>query len=115
MPLFPLDGHEVRRLAAADARALQALYERCSDYHEEHEGIPTRPTAAEEELAALPPGGSPADKFSLGIHAPGGAMVGFLDQVRDFPSPGEWQIGLLMIDPEARSAGLGRRVYEAAA
>jgi GNAT superfamily N-acetyltransferase len=98
-----------------DAGALQLLYERCSDYHEEHEGIPTRPTAAAEELAALPPGKAPADKFSFGIYSPDDEMVGYLDMVRDFPSAGEWQIGLLMLDPAVRGAGLGARIFRAAA
>lgn len=56
MSLPAVDGYDVRRLSAADAGDLQALYERCSDYHEQHEGVPTPPDAAEEELAARPPG-----------------------------------------------------------
>ena len=115
MRLPDLRGHRVQRLSPADAGAVQRLYERCSDYHEEHEGIPTRPTAAAEELAALPPGKALADKFSLGIYQPDGEMAGYLDLVRDFPSAGEWQIGLLMLDPAARGAGLGERVFRAAA
>lgn len=42
-------------------------------------------------------------------------MVGYLDLVRDFPSTGEWHIGLLMLDPQMRSSGLGSRIYEATA
>ncbi|HEV2148680.1 MAG TPA: GNAT family N-acetyltransferase [Longimicrobiaceae bacterium] len=114
MPPPELYGYTVRRLAPADAPALQALYERCSDYHEEHEGVPTRPNAAEEELVARPPGRMLSDKFSFGIYAPTGEMVGYLDLMRDFPSAGEWWIALLMLDPGARGAGLGGRVYEAA-
>lgn len=112
---FPhLHGHRVLRLSLTYAGALQLLYERCSDYHEEHEGTPTRPTAAAEELAALPPGKAPVDKFSLGIYSPDGEMIGYLDLVRDFPFVGEWQIGLLMLDPAVRGAGLGERVCRAA-
>lgn len=114
MSLPDLRGHRVQRLSLTDAGTLQSLYERCSDYHVEHEGVPTRPTAAAEELAALPPGKAPADKFSLGIYSPEGEMVGYLDLVRDFPSAGEWQIGLLMLDPAVRGAGLGERVCRAA-
>lgn len=55
------------QLTGRPSGELQMLYERCSDYHEQHEGTPTRPSAAEEELAALPPGKSLSDKFSLGI------------------------------------------------
>jgi GNAT superfamily N-acetyltransferase len=114
MSLPAIDGYDVRRLSAADAGDLQALYERCSDYHEQHEGVPTRPDAAEEGLAALPPGTPADDKFALGIYRPGGGMAAYLDLVRDYPSAGEWQIGLLMIDPSLRGAGLGSRVSRAA-
>jgi ribosomal protein S18 acetylase RimI-like enzyme len=112
---FALDGFTVRRLSPADAAELQALYERCSDYHELEDGGPTRPTAGAETLAAGPPGTDPADKFSLGVYADGGAMVAFLDVIRDYPEPGEWWIGLLMLDPAARSGGLGGRICEEAA
>lgn len=53
-----------------------------------------------DKLAALPPGKSLSDKFSLGIYKPDNQMVGYLDLVRDFPSTGEWHIGLLMLDPQ---------------
>lgn len=114
MSLPAIDGYDVRRLATADAAELQALYERCSDYHQQHEGVPTRPDAAEEGLAALPPGTPGSDKFALGLYPPGGGMAAYLDLVRDYPSAGEWQIGLLMIDPALRGAGLGSRVCRAA-
>ena len=115
MILPDLRGYRVQRLSPADAGTLQLLYERCSDYHEEHEGIPTRPTAAADELAALPPGKALVDKFSLGIYSPEGEMVGYLDLVRDFPAADEWQIGLLMLDPAERGRGLGERICRAAA
>lgn len=112
--MIEVEGCTVRRLTRADAAELQVLYERCSDYHEQHEGVPTRPTAGADELAALPPGKTAADKFSFGIHAPDGEMVGCLDLVRDFPAAGEWQIGLLLLVPEARGSGLGGRIHDAA-
>jgi ribosomal protein S18 acetylase RimI-like enzyme len=114
MSLPAIDGYDVRRLSTADAADLQALYERCSDYHEQHEGVPTPAGAAEEELAALPPDTPADDKFALGIYAHDGRMAGYLEMVRDYPSAGEWQIGLLMIDPSLRGAGLGSRACRAA-
>ena len=115
MAPLEVNGYTVRRLSPADAPTLQILYERCSDYHEEHEGIPTHPTAAEEELVAHPPGRPLSDKFSFGIYAPTGEMVGYLDLMRNFPSAGEWWIALLMLDPRVRGSGLGGRIYEAVA
>ena len=34
-----------------------------------------------------------------------------LDAVRDYPEPGVWHIGLLLIDPDHRSHGRGAEVY----
>lgn len=96
-----------------DAALVQDLYERCSDYHELEEGIPTRPGAAEHLLTRLPPGKTPADKHVLGLHAPDGDLVGVLDLIQDFPGAREWTLGLLMIDPATRAAGLGTRLFHA--
>jgi GNAT superfamily N-acetyltransferase len=112
---FRLDGYAVVRLSTDETSDFQSLYERCSDYHELYEGIPTRPTAAAEELIAVPPGKELADKFALGIYAGGVTLVGYLDLVRDFPSAGEWWLGLLMLDPQVRANGLGSRIYQSAA
>lgn len=113
-PAFTLDSFTVVRLSSADAGELQGLHERCSGYFEMIEGGPTRPSSAAEDLVDLPPGKAPADKFYFGIRAADGTLVGALDIVRDYPHPGTWILGLLMLDPAVRGAGLGARVYEAA-
>jgi GNAT superfamily N-acetyltransferase len=110
-----LDGYPVVRLTPADAADLQDLFERCTDFHELSEGGPTRSTAGAEELVARPAGKELADKFSFGIYAPAGGLVGFLDLMRDYPAESEWWIGLLMLDPAVRGGGLGGRIYRAAA
>ena len=110
--MLELDLHPYRisRLSDRDAALVQDLYERCSDYHELEEGTPTRPGAAGHLLTSLPPGKTPADKHVLGVHAPEGDLVGVLDLIQDFPGEREWWLGLLMIDPAARAAGLGTRL-----
>ena len=113
--MFHLAGYRVARLTIEDAPDVQSLYERCSDYHLAHEGTPTRPTAGEEELASLPPGRSMEDKFSFGIYAPEGELLGYIELFRNYPAESEWWIGLLMLDPKKRGRGVGRRVFRAAA
>ncbi|MBW3570409.1 MAG: GNAT family N-acetyltransferase [Gemmatimonadetes bacterium] len=108
-----VDGYRVERLGPADAAVVQRLYERCSDYHQLEEGIPTRPGAAAHLLAALPPGREAADKYVLGVRAPGGELVGVMDLIRDCPDRNEWWLGLLMLDPDVRGSGLGGRLYRA--
>ena len=114
-PTFTLDGFEVRRLGPGDAAEVQRLYERCTDFHQLAEGMPTRPGAGAHEIEALPPGKMSTDKFIFGVAAPDGALVGYLDLVRDYPGPGEWWIGLLMLDADVRGAGMGTRLVRGAA
>lgn len=114
LPAPTLPGWTLRHLRPEDAPALQDLWERCTDYHQLQEGTPTRPTAAVDEIAALPPEKDRADKFLFGIHAADGTLAGMLDLIRDYPGPGEWWVGLLMLDPAARRAGIGADVYRAA-
>jgi hypothetical protein len=104
---FDLPGHVVFRLRREDAGLLQGLCERCSAYFELHDGAPPGPTIGEEEVVALPEGKTLGDKFLFGIRSATGELVGVLDLIRDFPAPGEWWLGLLMLDPRERSAGLG--------
>jgi GNAT superfamily N-acetyltransferase len=112
---FHLDGYSVLRLTSTDASGLQDLFERCTDFHELSEGFPTRPTAGAEELVARPAGRDLVDKFSFGIYAPGGELIGYMDLMRNYPAEREWWIGLLLLDPAARGGGLGSRIYRAAA
>lgn len=112
--MFSLEGVRVARLTLDDAADVQSLYERCNDYHLAHEGTPTRATAGEEELTSLPPGRSIDDKFPFGIYALGGELIGYLELFRNYPTDGEWWIGLLMLDPKTRRRGLGSRTVEAA-
>jgi GNAT superfamily N-acetyltransferase len=105
-----LSPHTTTRLMLDDAPALQRLCERCSDYYELEGGAPTPPDAAEDVLKSLPPGKTHADKYVIGIAAPDGELVAVLDLIRDYPVEGEWWLGLLMLDPDARTVGLGSRI-----
>jgi GNAT superfamily N-acetyltransferase len=105
-----LSPHTTTRLTLADAPALQRLCERCSDYYEMDGGTPTPPDAAEDVLKSLPPGKTHADKYVIGVAAPDGELVGVLDLIRDYPGEREWWLGLLLLKPDARTAGLGSRI-----
>lgn len=115
MLTLDFDEYAVARLSPADEEIVQALYERCSDYHLLEEGTPTRPGAARHLLTALPPGKQPDIKYVLGFHGADGGLVGVLDLIRDFPAEGEWWIGLLMLDPAVRGTGVGERIFRSAA
>jgi ribosomal protein S18 acetylase RimI-like enzyme len=47
-------------------------------------------------------------------HATEGSSLGHaLELIRDYPGPGDWFVGLLMLDPDVRSSGLGSRLHAA--
>jgi RimJ/RimL family protein N-acetyltransferase len=111
---FHLDGYTVCRLTPEDAPDLQDLFERCSDFHELSEGVPTGPTAGADELLAKPEGKQLSDKHSFGIRARTGELIGYIELMRDYPAERQWWIGLLMLDPHSRAQGLGTRIHRAA-
>lgn len=107
-------GLMARRLDDKDTAALQALCEACADYHILLEGRPARPDEAQHQMAELPPGKTLTDKFFFGLFTPRPRLCGALDLLRDYREPGEWYLGLLLLEPEARGRGLGERVVRAA-
>lgn len=112
---LPADsGLRARRLTEADTGALQALCEACVDYHTLVYGQPAGPDEARTQLTELPPGKTLEDKFFFGLFTPRPRLCGALDFIRDFREPGEWYLGLLMLEPGARGNGLGEAVLKAA-
>ena len=103
----------LRRIEAgtSDLAALQVLHRRCADFVEATTGHPPRDDEATRLLAALPPGKTLADKQVLGLHSDG-EMVGVVDLLRGHPSPTDWYVGLVLLSPDVRGAGLGGSVVD---
>lgn len=114
-PLFPLDGHVVERLQADQAPEVQSLCEACHDYHERLEGAPAGPEAGESTFAALPPGNAYDDKYVIGLRDGAGSLIGVIDLIRNYPEPGVWYIGLLLLHPAHRGRGVGQATVSALA
>jgi ribosomal protein S18 acetylase RimI-like enzyme len=95
----------------SDLAALQALHLRCADFVLATTGHPPRDDEAARLLAVVPPGKSPADKLVLGLHRDG-EMVGVVDLLRGYPGPTDWYIGLFLLSPAVRGAGLGASVVD---
>lgn len=93
-----------------DTPALQNLYEDCLDYFIFAEGTPPSPTAAADEFLNLPANVDPRAKFIFGYPA-SGALTAVLEGLRDYPQPGVWYIGLMLVKPQMRSFGLGTSVF----
>lgn len=111
---FQIDDQEfhVRKLESEHLQSLQHLCERCADFVDLVEGTEVSPGAAEELFQDMPPGKSLSDKFLFGIFEREGEIVGVLEGMRHYPDESTWWIGLLMLAPEVRSRGLGRKVVD---
>jgi GNAT superfamily N-acetyltransferase len=111
--LFAGEGFRVRPLTATDAASVQAFLMACDDYAVMLTGKPHEADAAAQVFAALPPDKTAADKFVLAIDAPDRPLIGLIDAIRDYPEPGVWFLGLMLLRPDERSQGTGEKVYAA--
>lgn len=111
--LFTVPGYQVKLLQEEDLPVIQNLLERCADYELLVTGLPPDPSSAKKILFDLPEGKSQADKFAIGIYTESTGLVGILDAIRDYPRQNDWWLGLLLLDPDYRNKGLGKRIYSA--
>lgn len=102
-----------RRLGPPDLDALQTLFERGAEYFEIATGAPPGPDEAQRAFVGGPPSKAVSDKQTVGVFDAQSTLVGVLDAIPDFPSDGTCTIGLLLVDPAARGAGLGGAVLTA--
>jgi ribosomal protein S18 acetylase RimI-like enzyme len=112
-PLFAGESFTVRQVTTTDEAGVQAFLTACDDYAVMLTGKPHDSDAAAQVFAALPPDKTAADKFVLAIEAPDRPLIGLIDAIKDYPEPGVWFLGLLLLHPDARSQGLGEKVYAA--
>jgi ribosomal protein S18 acetylase RimI-like enzyme len=99
---------------AEDEPAVARLFAASADYFEIVLGRPPRSGDAQALYSDGPEEGrSPDGKMLFGIRVPDDeALVGVLDVFAHYPEPGVWYIGLVLLEPTARTRGLGRAVVE---
>lgn len=108
----PEGAYSTRLLAPPDLRALQSLFERGHDYFELVTGAPPAADEAPRAFVAGPPQKSVNDKRVIGVFTGDEALVGVLDALTDWPEPGDWTMGMLLLDPAHRRRGLGRALLD---
>lgn len=101
-----LSQDRVVELRAADRPRLAELCRDCTDFFELVEGQSGGATTADEILGPLPAHVATGTKRVFGVER-GRRLVGVVDILEGYPGPNEWQIGLLLISPRLRGAGLG--------
>lgn len=114
VPAFQIDDPEcvVCSLQTGHIAPLQKLFDRCADFAMLVEGEEVSPTAAEDIFQSKPDGRSLDDKFLYGLWDRTGAIVGVLEGMRHYPDETIWWIGLLLLAPEIRGRGLGRKLVQ---
>ncbi|MEX0690536.1 MAG: GNAT family N-acetyltransferase [Gemmatimonadales bacterium] len=102
-----LGRYTTRLLTPPDLHALQALFERGSDYFERVTGRPPAADEAPRAFVAGPPTKEVNDKRTVGLFTLEHALVGVLDAIADWPDDGTWTVGMLLLDPAHRGFGVG--------
>ncbi|MCZ6856457.1 MAG: GNAT family N-acetyltransferase [Gemmatimonadetes bacterium] len=108
--LGPQGKYTTRLLEPPDIPDVQSLFERTADYFEMATGVSPADDEAKRAFVAGPPTKSVDDKRIIGVFDSTDSLVGMLDALVDFPADDEWTMGMLLIDPEHRGAGLGKQV-----
>ena len=109
--LFEMEDFYVRKLHFDDSRRLQSLCERSADYLGLIPSPRPVPFEANYLFTRLPEGRNADDKLLMGIFELTVGLVGVIEVIRDYPTTWEWYLALLMLDPDYRGQGLGRRTY----
>ena len=110
--MFRLEGFGLRPLGAADAAAIQGLLIRSADFIRLIEGREVANGDGAEMLHERPPDAPDVEKRVIGVFD-GPELVGLIEFLIDYPASGTWYVGLFLIDPDRRRAGLGGALYEA--
>ena len=110
--LFTIPGYQTTLIQGNDLGDLQSLLEKCADYSLMVDGTLPNPSEAASLLVDCPVGKTIVDKFVFGFSNGEQGLIGMLDAVRDYPTQGDWWLGLLLLDPAQRNKGLGRRIYQ---
>ncbi len=110
---LPIMGEAAIRMIdpQADSVAVSDLCVRAADYITLETGAPPDADYAANLLAEAPPDLPSKDVFAFGAGR-AGRLDGVVTCLRNFYAQGEWYMGLLLLDPAARGAGLGARMAQ---
>lgn len=105
-------GYKIKHLSKDNNNIVERLCEKCSDYYILSDGVFPSKEEIDKIFTDLPPNKNIEDKFLLGAYK-SDELVGIVDIIKDFPTTGEWMLGLMLIEPEERGNGLGKTIHEA--
>lgn len=106
------NGYTIKSISIDDCKIVEKLCIECSDYFILHDGTLPNTKDIKGIFFDLPPNKGYEDKFVLGIFTSQNKLIGIVDIVRDYPTVGEWMLGLMLIAPNQRNNGLGTTVHK---
>ena len=95
----------------ADHARLMDLARRAVDYVRLESAREPDDAWVYETTRDAPPQVPPEDVLLFGLERADGTLAGWLGALRGFYAPGEWYVGLLLLDPAARGQGEGARLF----
>ena len=111
--LGPEASYHTRLLTPEDLDDLQGLLERAGDYFRIVTGVGPAKDEARRAFVAGPPTKAVNDKRVVGLYGSGNSLIGVLDAITDWPEPGVWTMGMLLLDPAIRGRGTGSALLAA--
>lgn len=104
-------GYKIEKLLKENDSIVAKLCEKCSDYYILSGGVFPSKEEIDSMFNDLPPNKDLEDKFLLGVYK-SDELVGMVDIIKDFPTIGEWTLGLMLIEPGERGSGLGKIIHK---
>ena len=93
-----------------DSPRVLALCQRASDYVMLDTGRVPDLAYVESEMTHAPPSVPPEQIWCWGHAHPDGSLDAIATCLKGYYEPNDWYLGLLLLDPTARGAGLGTRM-----
>ena len=105
---------EVLDLRPGDLAEIHDLRCRAADFFAEVGDDPPSLESLQADLDDMPDGYSSADEVMYRAYRDG-ALLGYSEVLRGFAHPGQWIVGIVLVDASVRGAGIGRSIVDAIA
>jgi GNAT superfamily N-acetyltransferase len=105
---------EVTDLKSGDLESVHDLRCRAADFFVEVGDDPPSIESLSEDLDDLPDGFSRSDEVMYRAYR-NGVLLGYAEVLRGFARPGQWIIGIVLVDEASRGQGIGRALVDAVA
>lgn len=102
----------LKSLSEKNQDEIEEFFTQANDYAIFESGKSQPDSETKNLLTALPVGKEKSDKIVLGIYGESAELIGVIDLIKNFPTQGEWMLGLLDLIPAVRKQGLGKKVHQ---